>query len=344
MTYLTRSDKIGAMWKEFKSKTKTSGYLSVECCTQCDFWAPPWLNTKISPPPTCALCPECGGAIEQRIGQYQYTDRETKWFGLVTTKEKVYLNFIRKDRPPEWGIDFEVPALLDYQSVLPAESEEDEAIVAKVINDKNGENKTSKLVPEVDKVGVHRTHCCVVHGCKYGDKDCPVAMGELLQDYICEACDEVEGWNDLSQVVRHVRRNQSEMLPCISLENFNKLYSVSEGHPYEAAAIMQDRIDSELDALAEEQGKAGKAFRKYQLLTNTATTMDKLHLIEDCKDIYDIHYAFAGIGIVFYYSEKDNGDYRSGLAVEAYYNTFEECINAEVKIVIDDMIKLEPAQ
>ena len=23
-------------------------------------------------------------------------------------------------------------------------------------------------------VGVHQTHCCVVHGCKYGDEDCPV--------------------------------------------------------------------------------------------------------------------------------------------------------------------------
>jgi len=41
---------------------------------------------------------------------------------------------------------------------------------------------------KVDKVGVHVTHCCVVHGCKYGDKDCPVATGELDQKYPCEDC------------------------------------------------------------------------------------------------------------------------------------------------------------
>lgn len=36
--------------------------------------------------------------------------------------------------------------------------------------------------------GVHRTHCCVLHGCKYGDDDCPVETRQLLQDAICEGC------------------------------------------------------------------------------------------------------------------------------------------------------------
>jgi len=39
------------------------------------------------------------------------------------------------------------------------------------------------------RYGVHRTHCCVLHGCKYGDKDCPVVNGEIKQDYTCELCD-----------------------------------------------------------------------------------------------------------------------------------------------------------
>ena len=38
------------------------------------------------------------------------------------------------------------------------------------------------------KYGVHRTHCCIKHGCKYGDKDCPVVSGEIKQDYTCESC------------------------------------------------------------------------------------------------------------------------------------------------------------
>ena len=31
----------------------------------------------------------------------------------------------------------------------------------------------------ISKYGVHRTHCCILHGCKYGDDDCPVVSGEI---------------------------------------------------------------------------------------------------------------------------------------------------------------------
>lgn len=37
---------------------------------------------------------------------------------------------------------------------------------------------------------VHRTHCCFKHGCKYGDKDCPVELGLIKQDYPCEMCND----------------------------------------------------------------------------------------------------------------------------------------------------------
>jgi len=38
------------------------------------------------------------------------------------------------------------------------------------------------------KYDIHRTHCCTEHGCKYGDKDCPVELGLIKQDYICIIC------------------------------------------------------------------------------------------------------------------------------------------------------------
>jgi len=39
--------------------------------------------------------------------------------------------------------------------------------------------------------GVHRTHCCIKHGCKYGDDDhCPVATGRIEQDGACHNCGE----------------------------------------------------------------------------------------------------------------------------------------------------------
>jgi hypothetical protein len=39
--------------------------------------------------------------------------------------------------------------------------------------------------------GVHASHCCIRHGCKYGDPHCPVAKTrEVEQEYDCEQCDD----------------------------------------------------------------------------------------------------------------------------------------------------------
>ena len=43
---------------------------------------------------------------------------------------------------------------------------------------------------------VHTRHCCVIHGCKYCDPDCPVADGSQQQDYTCESC----GWDGIKSV------------------------------------------------------------------------------------------------------------------------------------------------
>ena len=38
--------------------------------------------------------------------------------------------------------------------------------------------------------GTHQEHCCVAHGCKYGNPDCPVENKTLVQTYPCEDCGE----------------------------------------------------------------------------------------------------------------------------------------------------------
>lgn len=38
--------------------------------------------------------------------------------------------------------------------------------------------------------GVHVGHCCAEHGCKYGQRKCPVARREAKQAYPCEECAE----------------------------------------------------------------------------------------------------------------------------------------------------------
>lgn len=40
----------------------------------------------------------------------------------------------------------------------------------------------------MSEVGVHRAHCCVKHGCKYGEDDCPVYNGSVTQKYPCQDC------------------------------------------------------------------------------------------------------------------------------------------------------------
>lgn len=47
--------------------------------------------------------------------------------------------------------------------------------------------------------GTHRTHCCALHGCKYGEDDCPVVSGEITQDYRCEFCED-DGIKEVWQV------------------------------------------------------------------------------------------------------------------------------------------------
>lgn len=53
-------------------------------------------------------------------------------------------------------------------------------------------SKGETTIPK-DRWGVHETHCCLKHGCKYGDEDCPVALDLIKQQYPCEWCDDEIG-------------------------------------------------------------------------------------------------------------------------------------------------------
>ena len=39
-----------------------------------------------------------------------------------------------------------------------------------------------------DDWGVHESHCCSTHGCKYMDDQCPVALDIVDQKHDCEYC------------------------------------------------------------------------------------------------------------------------------------------------------------
>jgi hypothetical protein len=79
----------------------------------------------------------------------------------------------------------------------------------------------------MDKIryGVHRTHCCIVHGCKYGDEDCPVVNREIKQDYICESCsiDGVKSVDDIQSFYKDLSIDYKQKI-IIALKNEKENY------------------------------------------------------------------------------------------------------------------------
>lgn len=63
------------------------------------------------------------------------------------------------------------------------------------------------------KYGVHKTHCCVIHGCKYGDEDCPVVGGEIEQQYTCEYCD-FDGIKSIQELKEYKYKENVKIVRC----------------------------------------------------------------------------------------------------------------------------------
>lgn len=66
---------------------------------------------------------------------------------------------------------------------------------------------------EVDIRGTHRTHCCIVHGCKYGDNSCPVVSGEVKQAYDCEVGSDLNESCDPQHDHKEAARRAAEAFP-----------------------------------------------------------------------------------------------------------------------------------
>lgn len=81
-------------------------------------------------------------------------------------------------------------------------------------------------IPE-NKYGVHKTHCCVKHGCKYGNPNCPVVLGKIIQDYPCEDCD-YENFDNTVFDLSGVQRKNNQVI--IISNHDTKEYFVSSDH------------------------------------------------------------------------------------------------------------------
>lgn len=61
---------------------------------------------------------------------------------------------------------------------------------------------------------VHAAHCCKWHGCKYGDYNCPVELGLVKQEYLCEYCEEAieneQHWINVLKNIQEMKEFKSE--------------------------------------------------------------------------------------------------------------------------------------
>ncbi len=74
-----------------------------------------------------------------------------------------------------------------------------------------------------------------------------------------------------------------------------------------------------------------------ELETKGFDTLAKLKILETRKNIYNIHYCKAGVGIVFFYPiHVAKAEWLNGLNCKRYYPTFEECIEAEYRAEVGE--------
>ena len=77
---------------------------------------------------------------------------------------------------------------------------------------------------------VHTRHCCIIHGCKYGDETCTVVTKKETQEGICEDCYETLSEGSRESLLRSI----SEWVRCSELRK-----QLREG---DAAGIRRDLL------------------------------------------------------------------------------------------------------
>jgi hypothetical protein len=97
-----------------------------------------------------------------------------------------------------------------------------------------------------DRWGVHISHCCLFHGCKYGDDDCPVYLAKTAQEHPCEDCDTREGTHLHEDELHAVRSYFAE-----NPEAFQRLTSAISMEPRAAANLARKLAPQLLSAYLE---------------------------------------------------------------------------------------------
>lgn len=62
-------------------------------------------------------------------------------------------------------------------------------------------------------IGVHQTHCCMKHGCKYGDDDCPVVLKRTKQEYPCSNCSLLDEFGEINPPQQWKLPDEWDLMP-----------------------------------------------------------------------------------------------------------------------------------
>jgi len=97
---------------------------------------------------------------------------------------------------------------------------------------------------EVLAKNVHTEHCCLEHGCKYGDDDCPVSSGKQKQSGPCETCGLIsEGYFDSDPYESHDDQDPPET-PAEKISSARRLLKESL-----KVLVLDDEVTSDLKGL-----------------------------------------------------------------------------------------------
>lgn len=82
---------------------------------------------------------------------------------------------------------------------------------------------------EKSKWGVHETHCCILHGCKYNDVDCPVELALIKQKYTCESCNDYNYYDTITSKIDSKISNFEKIDKAFIISNRKlKLYRITK--------------------------------------------------------------------------------------------------------------------
>ena len=90
--------------------------------------------------------------------------------------------------------EFKTNDIISEQQFIDAQFLIKKYLKQKLREEKNLGRSNTTTIPESD-FGVHTSHCCFEHGCKYGNPECPVELGIVDQEYECEQCRDVRNEN-----------------------------------------------------------------------------------------------------------------------------------------------------